>query len=327
MILTQKDIDEFIEEYSDFQLGYRTKPSAPDLHWEFTKAKDGAVSDAALRFMKWIDENPQVLMASGLQEYLSSKRLDRYRKLIRAGDLGEMRRPAFRVYRGEWIVPTIVETNADEQWDFYSISALESGERPAWPHDRDFGIVEFPSANQIIKNAGKFLDSPHNDPTIFTSSRLWTPKQQERQKLILQSSAVAILEALKKERIELKTVSWRSLEEIVAEILRSSGMEIYRVEETPQGGRDIIARGDLIPGVEPITLAVEIKHKALVDRPEVQQILAQNRIFPAVMIVTSGTFSSGVIKEASQPENRLRLFLKDGVALHELIRRYPLTSR
>ena len=130
--------------------------------------------------------------------------------------------------------------------------------------------------------------------------------------------------ALKKQAIQLESVSWRQLEEIVAEVLRARGMEIHLVRENPQGGRDIVARGELIPGQEPLLLAVEVKHRRIVDRPEVDKALWQNRHFPALMFVTSGRFTSGVFKEKAAPDNKFRLFLKDGDALDDLIRAYPV---
>jgi hypothetical protein len=132
--------------------------------------------------------------------------------------------------------------------------------------------------------------------------------------------------ALKREEIHLDSVSWRQLEDIVAEVLRAKGMEIHLVRENPQGGRDIVARGELIPGHEPMLLAVEVKHRRIVDRPELDKALWQNRHFPALMFVTSGRFTSGVLKEKKSPENRFRLFLKDGDALDDLIRTHPIQS-
>ena len=42
----------------------------------------------------------------------------------------------------------------------------------------------------------------------------------------------------------------------------------------------------LIPGEEPIEMAVEVKHRAVVDRPQVQLALYQNRAYPALLFVT-----------------------------------------
>ena len=99
-------------------------------------------------------------------------------------------------------------------------------------------------------------------------------------------------------------------------------MEIHLVDESPQGGRDILARCPLIPGREVMTIAVEVKHRPVIDRPTIQMSLHQNRRFPALMFVTSGRFTSGVIKEAASHENRMRLYLKDGVAIRDMISAY-----
>ena len=168
--------------------------------------------------------------------------------------------------------------------------------------------------------AGQFTDG---EKTLW-SPKLWTPSEQQRQKNILQDGAKHLLTALKSEKVELTDLSWKQLEEIVAEVLRAQGLEIHLVRENPQGGRDIIARGELIPGQEPLAMAVEVKHKRVVGRPEVQAAIHQNRHFPALMFVTSGRFTAGVLKEKQLPENQLRLVLKDGEALGDLIRDYGL---
>jgi hypothetical protein len=130
------------------------------------------------------------------------------------------------------------------------------------------------------------------------------------------------MSALRSEKIGLAELHWRVLEDIVAEVLRRAGMEIHVVRERPQGGRDIVARGHLIPGQEPIQMAVEVKQKKVVDRPEVQAALWQNRGYPALLLATSGRFTSGVFQEKGLAENKFRLFLKDGIALGDLVRDY-----
>jgi restriction endonuclease Mrr len=174
---------------------------------------------------------------------------------------------------------------------------------------------------KLYSLAGSVL---HEDKTIW-SPKLWTPDAQASEALQLQTSVKSVISGLKSESISLESVSWKQLEEIVAEVLRAQGLEIHIFKESPQGGRDVIARGELVPGQEPVSIAVEIKHKKVVGRPEVQTALWQNRMFPALMFVTSGRFSAGVLKEKALPENQLRLFLKDGEALGDLIRDYGLT--
>src|SRR5204862_671414 len=132
------------------------------------------------------------------------------------------------------------------------------------------------------------------DQTIFISPRLWTPLSQEREKSALQSSVSGIIRAIQHEEKSLDEISPQLFEEIIAEVLRARGMEIHLVREKPQGGRDIIARGELVPGLEVITIAVEVKHRAVVDRPDLQAAIHQNRCFPALLFVTSGRFTAGV---------------------------------
>jgi hypothetical protein len=67
-------------------------------------------------------------------------------------------------------------------------------------------------------------------------------------------------------------------------------------------------------------MAVEVKHRGVVDRPEVQLALYQNRAYPALVFVTSGRFTAGVFKEKLIDENCHRLFLKDGVAVGDMVR-------
>ena len=182
-------------------------------------------------------------------------------------------------------------------------------------------IVQLPSVDEILRKARLLVDNPLVDPIAFVSPHIWTPMYQWAQKDALQSSAVHIIKELQMGERDLQSVDWRTFEDLVAEVLRAQGMEIHLVRESPQGGRDIIARGELA-GTEVVTIAVEVKHKAVVSRPEVDAALYQNSNFPALMFVTSGRFTAGVIRLARKPENRMRLLLKDGVAIRELLRSY-----
>jgi len=52
--------------------------------------------------------------------------------------------------------------------------------------------------------------------------------------------------------------------------------------------------------------------------------LYQNSAYPALLFVTSGRFTGGVFEEKARECNKLRLYLKDGVALGDMIKLYPL---
>ena len=96
------------------------------------------------------------------------------------------------------------------------------------------------------------------------------------------------------------------------------------IDVTPpraDGGRDIIARGELVEG-EPVQIAVEVKQKSVVGLADVQRALRANEDFPALLIATAGRFSAGVITERERDRNRLRLFLKDGLALSRWVATY-----
>lgn len=131
----------------------------------------------------------------------------------------------------------------------------------------------------------------------------------------------SLLHEIAAAQLSLHAVHWRQLEELVAELLRDMGLSVTVTPRTGDGGRDVIARGELIPG-EPTVLAVEVKHRDVVPVSELRAALWANRNFPALLFVTSGRFSAGVYRERVVDANRLRLFLKDGVALHQWIDRY-----
>jgi HJR/Mrr/RecB family endonuclease len=73
-----------------------------------------------------------------------------------------------------------------------------------------------------------------------------------------------ILRALQAESVELRELDWRVLEEVVAELLAARGLQVDVTTRSRDGGRDIVARGDLVPG-EPMRIAVEVKQKPVVD--------------------------------------------------------------
>jgi hypothetical protein len=130
-----------------------------------------------------------------------------------------------------------------------------------------------------------------------------------------------LLKAVRAERLPLSAIPWRRLEELVAELLRSRGMKVHLTPYSHDGGRDIIAMGELIPG-EPTTLAVEVKQKSVVGVRDLRDALWANRAFPALLFVTSGRFSAGVIRERQHGGMGLRLLLKDGVGLRQWLDSY-----
>lgn len=159
--------------------------------------------------------------------------------------------------------------------------------------------------------------------TIILPTHWWSPSQQHD--LPLTSNVCALLQSLCDHRVSLNSISWRELEEIIGELLRKRGLQVYLTPRTRDGGRDIVARGELIPG-EPSTIAIEVKHKSVVGLADIQRSLYANRNFPALLLATSGRFSAGVIAEKKQESNQLRLILKDGTALMQWINDYAFQT-
>ncbi len=276
-------------------------------------------------FLNWLTNNPQVLMAgAGFHEFVGAHKSRLYSSLV--GVIGGFTgpRPAFRNFTGLWLLPSLIPNDSEVTWDAYCLDTVKSIEHEEIDDDKlDDCIVELPNFSSIMAEAKRFIDNPVIDSTILMSPKMWTPQKQEEEKNRISTPATELILAMQKEKIDLSSLNWRQFEEVVAESLRRSGMEIHMVRESPQGGRDIVARGELIPGMEPITVAIEVKHRNFVDRPEVQKAIHQNRMFPALLFVTSGRFSAGVLRESQLRENRLRLFLKDGMAVRELLKRFP----
>lgn len=171
----------------------------------------------------------------------------------------------------------------------------------------------------FVKQCKAAISSDVN-PAALLLPRLWRPPDSTPS-LALADTTRALIRSLAASEVSLDQLKWQELEDIVAEILRSRGLHVTATPRTSDGGRDVIARGELLPG-EPTTLAVEIKHQDVVTVDSVRSRLYANREFPILMLVTSGRFSAGVIDEKKRPENFLRLILKDGKALRSWIDDY-----
>jgi hypothetical protein len=144
----------------------------------------------------------------------------------------------------------------------------------------------------------------------------WRPQETEVRK-----HTRALLTEIADASRALSSVSSRDLEEIVAELLKMRGLKVTVTPQTRDGGRDVIARGELIPG-EPTIIAVETKKRAVVGIEDLRACLYANRHFPLILFATSGRFSAGVVQEAAREENAFRLLLKDGLALRQWVCEY-----
>ena len=177
------------------------------------------------------------------------------------------------------------------------------------------------SAAELLKKLRYLTEYPDYVPRTLWLPRIWTPEFQDDDRQKVSEDVSALLQSLQKEECSLRSIKPAMLEELIAELLRSRGMDVYITKRTRDGGRDIIARSETAIG-DPISFAIEVKQKDVVGIEDVRNALKANEHFPALMLATAGRFSSGVIEEKGREGNRLRLMLKDGVAISQWIDTY-----
>lgn len=178
------------------------------------------------------------------------------------------------------------------------------------------------SSNDLLTRLVDLSKAPLERTSVLAFSSLWSPSRVRPGEIQIVDATKEIIRSVRSGRESLQQIGWRDLEEVVAEILRDQGMSISVTPRSHDGGRDIIARGELFG--EPIILAVEVKQKPVVGLSDTRSALYANRHIPALMLVTSGVFSAGVVAEKRREENHLRLLLKDGVALSQWLSAYGL---
>ncbi|HYJ85994.1 MAG TPA: restriction endonuclease [Pyrinomonadaceae bacterium] len=177
------------------------------------------------------------------------------------------------------------------------------------------------SVDDLYRSLRRLTVSPDSGSHTLWLPGLWTPKFQNDTRQFLDQQVSALLQEIYKEGKALSEIRPRQLEELIAELLRDHGMAIHITPQTRDGGRDVIARGEFVPG-EPMILAVEVKQKPVVGIQDLYNSLKANEDYPALLLATSGRFSAGVIQEKKRRRNELRLILKDGVALSQWIAMY-----
>jgi hypothetical protein len=158
------------------------------------------------------------------------------------------------------------------------------------------------------------------DKRNFISPSIWTNKSLIIQNKYLKESIGNLITNIQENKKDLQDITWKQLEEIVAEIFRSQGMQIILNKNIPQGGRDIIGRFN--NGFEFTNVAIEVKHQPYIDKPVLSSFIQQNRMFPLLYLITSGKFSAGVVNESNMFENKLRIKLYDGNAVKSLLNMY-----
>jgi hypothetical protein len=176
------------------------------------------------------------------------------------------------------------------------------------------------SLEEILRRCERALHVPNSHPAAIVLPDLWRPPSTSPSIELVEATR-AVLTALKAGKTTLREITWEQLEDVVGELMRQRGYEVQMGRRRKDGGRDMIVRGELIPG-HACVLAVEVRQRAVVGLDQLRSRLYANRKFPALVFATSGRFTAGVVREKRDAENYLRLFLHDGKALGDWIREY-----
>ncbi|HEV2553233.1 MAG TPA: restriction endonuclease [Bosea sp. (in: a-proteobacteria)] len=200
-----------------------------------------------------------------------------------------------------------------------------------WIHDNytpDSSVYTFSDENRKEHdiNIKEYLAFLRNSSSLVMpgEARFWLPSSLGTQDFNGNSPPSTqiqsdLLRHINSGSVSLDSLDWHQFEYVVAEILERAGVKIIRTKKTRDGGRDIIALGEIIPGIES-QLAIEITHRKVVGIDKFAQSAYKNKDFPLFMLVTSGRFSSGIIREVNKPENKLRMIIRDGVSTKSWIR-------
>ncbi len=305
MIINQSDIDELEKYLEDFRL----------------YDSEGLYEHQPLeKSVEFFGERPHLLLPIGFDEslgfvnpsYIADEQdLETEEEIERAvNSLVEERKKLYGSYpEGEFDTEYLFRKPTGS-WHW--LNGLMNGELLFYDH-------ESIDVHDLVKQLLILTKTPDSNPHSIWLQKMWTPNYQNQIRVSLNSSIGDLLTEIRNEQKSLQEITPRQLEEIIAELLRTKGMEIYLSPQTRDGGRDIIARGELVPG-EPSIIAVEVKQKSTVGIKDICDALYANQDFPLIMVATSGRFSAGVIDEKKRNRNFYRLMLKDGLALSQWLK-------
>src|SRR5437588_4337826 len=307
MLIAPRDVDHLKKIFSDARSGLLPLTLAPSVLFAF------------------FTENPHLLMAKTFDEHeqypITDEESSWLMQFASRGNIDfleySLPRLDFRTSVGRWSSLTGLPMPSDELVDFdllgfnfllglrqvwsdyfaENVDDLAEDDLSAYLESVKDGLDELDSIDfsldELIAELEAKLVCPRDQTVVLWAPQIWTPKAQAQQRVLLDQSLAPAFEKWKDSGLCLEDLTPSQFEDLVAEVLFNAGLKVYKVRDVPQGGRDLLARGILVPGEEPVEMAVEVKHRRVVDRPQVQMALYQNRAYPALLFVTSGRFTAG----------------------------------
>ncbi len=269
----------------------------------------------------FLSENPQLFIPLGFDELrveprFGSLAIDAFETALNSKAFDSQERKLLESHLGLWC-----RDLASGVWYWYR--GFDGPKDYMFRFETSDGLERYVPFDEMVSKCRRSISS-HDNPAALLLPALWYPPQKTPH-IELVDTTKQLITTLAATQASFDQLSWQQLEDIVAELLRSRGLRVTVTNRSADGGRDVIAKGELLPG-EPTTLAVEVKHQDVVKVDSVRSRLYANRHFPMLMLVTSGRFSAGVVKEKKQPDNFLRLILKNGIALRSWINEYAAGS-
>jgi len=225
-------------------------------------------------FPSYIEAHPYVLIPSGFDEVRMSFLIS-IAEMLRAGFISEEAKAAFNwdalPQEASLPQPTIFFRQASSGvWFFPWLYQPGRTERTGLPLDT-MGIYHGVSDGGwriVLKRVGsKGLYNPETDICLTddgvlseyeSANKIPTPGTMvfpelfhhpvEHPHIELVEVTRSILNELQREKIAFPELTWQQVEDIVAELLRAKGLQIKVTPRSKDGGRDLIAKGELIPG-------------------------------------------------------------------------------
>src|SRR5712691_2046959 len=176
---------------------------------------------AEIKLVEYFSQRPHLLMPCGFDEHISFSIRKQYAHMWFANQWGQDTggESIYRKPNGRWFWLAVPPLNRTDFFSFDTKSSL---------HEEDYALtIDFDEFFKKLYRAAS-NDTPSTEERLW-SPVLWTPMSQEKERSALSEVVKPLLAAIRSESLTLEDLTWKQLEEVVAEVLRASGLEIHIV--------------------------------------------------------------------------------------------------